>query len=114
MIDSEARVNGGLEDSRSVEDDDDLINQMSGMAIGGGGGKSKQSSVKKVSSDEEEEEMVDEEKGDNVLNKDNPIFKDEAVSSKITTLITVRKQLASFGLYQLHLVNIHPPSLTHI
>jgi len=80
MIDSEAGVNGGLEDSRSVEEDDDLINQMGGMAIGG---KSKQSSVKKDSSDEEEEE----EKGDNVLNKNNPIFKDEAVSSKITTLV---------------------------
>ena len=48
MIDSEARVNGGLEDSQSVEEDDDLINQMSGMAIGGGG-KSKQSSVQKDS-----------------------------------------------------------------
>ena len=43
MIDSEARVNGGLEDSQSVEEDDDLINQMSGMAIGAGG-KSQQSS----------------------------------------------------------------------
>ena len=43
MIDSEARVNGGLDDSQSVEEDDDLINQMSGMAIGAGG-KSQQSS----------------------------------------------------------------------
>merc|ERR1719210_1826762 len=75
MIDTEARVNDGLADTK---EDDDLIAQMGGMAIGGGG-RSKQKEEL-----DPEEEMA---KKSDVLSPDNPMFQDTTVSSKITTLV---------------------------
>ena len=46
------------------------------------------------SSDEAEEEAQED---DNVLNKNNPTFKDEFVSSKITTLVKVRREILDFN-----------------
>ena len=76
MIDTEARVNDGLDETK---EDDDLIAQMGGMAIGGGG-SSKQQEL------DPEEEMA---KKSDVLSPDNPMFQDSTVSSKITTLVQV-------------------------
>ena len=77
MIDTEARVNDGLDDTK---EDDDLIAQMGGMAIGGGGGSKQQAEL------DPEEEMA---KKSDVLSPDNPMFQDSTVSSKITTLVQV-------------------------
>ena len=46
------------------------------------------------SSDEAEEEVKED---DNVLNKNDPTFKDEFVSSKITTLVKVRREILDFN-----------------
>ena len=46
------------------------------------------------SSDEAEEEAKED---DNVLNKNDPTFKDEFVSSKITTLVKVRREILDFN-----------------